>query len=402
LVWNGAVKQVLDGIRILAVEQFGAGPYGTLHLADLGAEVIKIENRGQGGDVARSVPPFAGQADSLYFQSMNRNKRSLTLNLKHPDGKRVFHDLVRVSDAVFTSLRGDQPKVLGLLYDDLKAYNPAIVCCHLTGFGLDGPRHAEPAYDYLMQAYAGWMSLTGDPDAPPTKSGLSVVDFSAGLAAMAGLLAGLLDARRSGFGRDVDVSLLDTAVSMLNYQAIWMLNRDYTPQRLADSAHPSIVPSQVFATSDGHIVVFCAKEKFWQLLAEALGADELLEDPRFSRFSDRLEHRAELVALLRPLFAAHTTDELLARLRGNVPCAPVNDIRQALEDEQVRAREMVIEVEHPEFGPLRQTATAIKTTGEAIADLPGPALGVDNEAILRDLLGYDEFEIERLRESGAI
>lgn len=396
------MKQVLAGVRILAVEQFGAGPYGTLHLADLGAEVIKIENRAQGGDVARSVPPFTGDADSLYFQSMNRNKRSLTLDLKHPDGKRVFHDLVRVSDAVFSSLRGDQPKALGLLYDDLKASNPAIVCCHLTGFGLDGPRHAEPAYDYLMQAYAGWMSLTGDPDAPPTKSGLSVVDFSAGLAAMVGLLAGLLDARRTGIGCDVDVSLLDTAISMLNYQAIWMLNRDYTPRRIADSAHPSIVPSQVFATSDGHIVVFCAKEKFWQLLAEALGAHDLLTDQRYGRFADRLEHRDELVAALRPRFAAHTTAELLRRLRGKVPCAPVNDIQQALEDEQVRARQMVLEIEHPEFGPLKQTGTAIKMGGASLPDHPGPALGADNESILADLLGYDQLEVERLRASGAM
>ena len=396
------MKQVLDGVRILAVEQFGAGPYGTLHLADLGAEVIKIENRAAGGDVARSVPPFTGVDDSLYFQSMNRNKRSLTLNLKHPDGRRVFYDLARASDGVFSSLRGDQPRALGLLYEDLKDCNPAIVCCHLTGFGLDGPRHAEPAYDYLMQAYAGWMSLTGDPDAPPTKSGLSVVDFSAGLAAMVGLLAGLLDARRSGVGCDVDVSLLDTAVSMLNYQAIWMLNRDYTPLRIADSAHPSIVPSQVFATADGHIVVFCAKEKFWQLLAEALEATDLLEDPRYLRFADRLEHRDELVAALRPRFAERTTEAWLARLRGKVPCAPVNDIRQALHDEQVQAREMVIEIEHPEFGPLKQTATAIKTGGASLPDVSGPALGADNNALLGELLGYDQAEIERLRESGAL
>ncbi len=243
------MKDLLKGMRILAVEQFGAGPFGTLHLADLGAEVIKIENPHAGGDISRSVPPFTGDQDSLYFQSFNRNKRSLTLDLKHPDGRQIFEDLVRVSDAVFSSLRGDQPEALGLTYEHLKAVNPKIVCCALTGYGMTGPRKAEPAYDYLMQAYAGWMSLTGEPGSPPAKSAFSVVDFSAGLVAMTGMLSGIIRARETGIGCDVDVSLLDTAVSMLNYVAIWTLNRDFAPERLSASAHPSIVPSQVFETS---------------------------------------------------------------------------------------------------------------------------------------------------------
>ena len=172
------MNDLLKGLRILAVEQFGAGPFGTLHLADLGAEVIKIENPHAGGDISRLVPPYTGDQDSLYFQSFNRNKRSLTLDLKHPDGRKIFEDLVKVSDAVFSSLRGDQPEALGLTYEHLKDVNPKIVCCALTGYGLTGPRRAEPAYDYLMQAYAGWMSLTGEPGSPPAKSAFSVVDFS--------------------------------------------------------------------------------------------------------------------------------------------------------------------------------------------------------------------------------
>lgn len=396
------MKRFLSGLRILAVEQFGAGPFGTLHLADLGAEVIKVENPHVGGDVSRSVPPFTGDQDSLYFQSFNRNKRSLTLDLKHPEGIRTFHDLVKISDAVFSSLRGDQPEALGLTYERLKAVNPAIVCCALTGFGLNGPRQAEPAYDYLMQAYAGWMSLTGDPDAPPTKSGLSVVDFAAGLTAMTGLLAGVLKARETGRGCDVDVSLLDTAVSMLNYVAIWTLNRDYEPERIANSAHPSIVPSQVFQTQDGWLVVFCAKEKFWTNLAAAMGADDLLADPRYANFSARLDHRDGLVDDLAARFRDRPTGEWLDLLRGKVPCAPVNDVRQALEDEQVQARNMIIQVDHPEFGPLKQTATAIKINDSEprLADRHGPALGEDNEEILRDLLGYDEDRIAQLRHTG--
>ena len=254
-------QNLLSGVRILAVEQFGAGPFGTLHLADLGAEVIKIENPHLGGDVARSVPPYTIADDSLYFQSFNRNKRSLTLDLKHPDGQQVFRALVGQADAVFNNLRGDLPSKLGLRYDQLKTVNPKVVCCSLSGFGLDGPRQAEPAYDYLMQAYAGWMSLTGEPDGPPTKSGLSVVDYAGGVIAMLGMVSGLLNAERTGQGCEVDVSLLDTAVSMLSYVAIWALNRDYEPQRLADSAHPTLTPAQAFQTQDGYIVIFCAKEK---------------------------------------------------------------------------------------------------------------------------------------------
>ena len=187
----------LQDVRILAVSQFGAGPFGTQVLADLGAEVIKIEDPGVGGDSARYVPPFEGEADSPYFQSFNRGKRSLTLNLRHPDGQAVLHDLVRVSDAVFNNARGDLPGKLGLTYETLKAVNPRIVCCALTGFGTTGPRAAEPAFDYLIQGYAGYMSVTGEPDGPPGKCGVSIIDFAGGYVGMVGLLVGLYDAQRT-------------------------------------------------------------------------------------------------------------------------------------------------------------------------------------------------------------
>jgi crotonobetainyl-CoA:carnitine CoA-transferase CaiB-like acyl-CoA transferase len=393
---------LLHGLRILAIEQFGAGPFGTLHLADLGAEVIKIEDPHDGGDSARSVPPFTGEGDSLYFQSFNRNKRSLTLDLKDPAGQAVFHDLVRVSDALFYNLRGDQPARLGLLYAQLQHLNPRIVCCSLSGFGLSGPRAAEPGYDYLMQAYAGWMSLTGDPAGPPAKSGVSAVDYAGGLVAMTGLLAGLWQAQRSGQGCDLDISLLDTAVSMLNYVAIWTLNRDYAPQRLAQSAHPTLTPAQAFATADGYLVVFCAKEKFWRALATGMDATDLLADPRYANFAARLRHREQLVADLQERFRQRTTAEWLARLRGNVPCAPVNDLHQALADEQVQARGMLPTVEHPHFGPLRQTGTAIKTAGAVSEHRPGPALGADTEDLLCGLLGYSSETVNLLREKGVV
>lgn len=396
------MHDLLNGIRILAIEQFGAGPFGTLHLADLGAEVIKIEDPATGGDISRVMPPHTIEGDSLYFQSFNRNKRSLTLDLKHPAGKQIFHDLVRISDAVFNNLRGDQPAKLGLMYDQLKPFNPRIVCCSLSGFGLTGPRHAEPAYDYLMQAYAGWMSLTGDPAGPPAKSGLSMVDYAGGALAMTGLLAALLNAQRTGQGCDIDVSLLDTAISMLNYVAIWTLNRDYHPQRLADSAHPTLTPAQAFPTQDGYLVIFCAKEKFWRALTEVLEAPELFADPRYSSFATRLQHRDALIANLQSRFLTRKTQEWLDRLRGKVPCAPVNSVEQALEDAQVLARDMIMRVEHPVFGNLRQVRTAIKVSDAVDHTRPGPALGADTADILHEVLGYSAETIALLREQGVL
>jgi crotonobetainyl-CoA:carnitine CoA-transferase CaiB-like acyl-CoA transferase len=343
----------LEGVRILAVSQFGAGPFGTQHLADLGADIIKIEDPGVGGDVARYVPPFAGEADSPYFQSFNRGKRSIALNLRHPDGQAVFHDLVRVSDAVFNNARGDLPAKLGLTYAALRDVNPRVVCCALTGFGTTGPRAGEPAYDYLIQGYAGYMAVTGEPDGPPGKCGVSIIDFAGGYAAMVGLMVGLFDAQKSGIGRDVDVSLLDTAVSMLSYFATWTLNHDWVAGRTPDSAHQTIVPAQNFPTRDGWIVVFCTKDKFWRDLADAVGALALVDDPRFQSFPGRLANRDLLVPLLKARFATRSTAEWLERLRGRVPCAPVNDVRQALADEQVLAREMIV-VNHPEFGRSRR------------------------------------------------
>ena len=392
----------LEGLRVLAVSQFGAGPFGTQVLADLGADVIKIEDPAAGGDVARYVPPWEIERDSLYFQSFNRGKKSVTLDLRHPDGRAVFHDLVRVSHAVYNNVRGDLPVKLGLTYDALGAINPAIVCCSLSGFGSTGPRAAEPGYDYLIQGHAGWMSITGEPDGPPGKCGVSVIDFAGGYASMLGLMVGLWDAQRTGVGRDVDVSLLDTAVSMLSYFATWALNRDWEPQRVADSGHQTLVPSQNFRTRDGWIVVFCAKEKFWANLADAAGLGHLATDPRFATFADRLANKETLLSILTPRFLERTTAQWLARLRGRVPCAPVNTVRQALEDEQVRARGMIVEIEHPVYGTVRQVASPIKTAGGLARPAPAPQLGEHTEGVLRDILSYSSAKIAALRASGAL
>jgi crotonobetainyl-CoA:carnitine CoA-transferase CaiB-like acyl-CoA transferase len=392
----------LDGLRILAVSQFGAGPFGTQMLADLGADIIKIEDPGVGGDSARYVPPFQGEADSPYFQSFNRGKRSVSLNLRHPDGQAVLHDLVRVSDAVFNNARGDLPDKLGLTYDALKAINPRVVCCSLTGYGRTGPRAAEPAFDYLVQGYAGYMAVTGEPDGPPGKCGVSVIDFAGGYAAMVGLMVGLFDAQRTGVGRDVDISLLDTAVSMLSYFAVWTLNRDWIAERTRSSAHQTIVPAQNFPTRDGWIVIFCNKDKFWRDLVETLGAPELAEDARFRTFADRFANKDALLPLLQARFATRTTSEWLDRLRGRVPCAPVNDVRQALADPQVLARDMIVEVEHPDFGPLREVRSPVRTEGEIRHPARAPRLGEHTDQILREILSYSDGTIARLRETGVI
>jgi crotonobetainyl-CoA:carnitine CoA-transferase CaiB-like acyl-CoA transferase len=393
---------MLAGLRIVSVSQFGAGPFGTQLLADLGAEVVKVEDPAVGGDVARHVGPWAGGGDSLYFQSFNRGKKSLTLDLKHPDGQAVLRDLARVSHAVYNNLRGDLPAKLGLTYAALRDVNPALVCCSLSGFGATGPRAAEPAFDYLIQGHAGWMSVTGEPDGPPGKCGVSVVDFAGGYVSMAALLAGLWEAQRSGVGRDIDVSLLDTAVSMLSYFAIWALNRGWQAERVAESGHQSLVPAQNFPTRDGFVVVFCNKEKFWQALVEALGLPEVGTDPRFATFADRLANKDALLPLLRARFAERTTADWLGRLRGRVPCAPVNTLAQALADEQVRARGMILEVEHPDLGTLYEVASPVRTAGEVRAPAPAPRLGQHTEEILGGLLGYDDARIAALRAAGAL
>jgi crotonobetainyl-CoA:carnitine CoA-transferase CaiB-like acyl-CoA transferase len=394
----------LADVRIVAVEQYGAGPFGTVHLAELGADVIKIEDVRTGGDVGRAVPPYQSGDDSLFFETFNHDKRSIVLDLTNDAGKAVFHDLVRVSDAVYSNLRGDIPAKLGLRYADLAHVNPRIVCVSLSGFGMTGPRSAEPAYDYILQGLAGWQSLTGDPDGPPMKSGLSVVDYSGGLVAALALLAGVHAARRDGVGCDCDTSLFDTAMNMLTYVASWALAPDgaYEPQRLAFSAHPSIVPFQNFRTADGWIVIVCAKEKFWQRLVDVLGIAHVRDDARFRGFAARRTNRALVTSTLQVVLSTRTTADWVAALTAaGVPCGPINDVRSALADPQTAARSLVTKVEHPAFGIARWIASPVRV-GEAPAEhRRAPGLGEHTETVLCELLGYDVATIARLRADGA-
>ncbi|MCX8073772.1 MAG: CoA transferase [Candidatus Binatia bacterium] len=392
----------LAGVRILAFTQLGAGPYAMMVLGDLGAEVAKVEDPISGGDEARRVPPGTIAGDSLYFQALNRNARSLTLNLRVPEGQALLRRLARVCDVVYCNLRGDLPAKLGLDYAALGRENPRLVCCALSGFGKSGPRASEPGYDFLIQALAGFMSLTGEPDGEPQRCGVSVADFAGGLMSAVGVLAGLLRARATGVGGDVDVSLLDTAVSMLNYMVTWWFALGHKPQRFARGAHQSLVPSQTFATRDGFLVVMCMKEKFWQELCDCLGKPAWTEDPRFATMADRFRHRHELLPLLEKEFLRRSTGEWLTLLRGRVPCAPVNDLEAALAEEQLHARDMLIEVPHPHWGTLREVGCPIKFAGVDPSYQAASACGADTEHILRTWLGLDEAAIAALRQKRAI
>ena len=396
------VRPPLEGVRILAFEQFGAGPWATMQLADMGAEIVKIEDPRSGGDVARYVPPYTSDRDSLYFQSFNRNKKSVTLDLRRPGSKDVLHRLVGASDAVFNNIRGDLPSKLGLDYDALGPVKASIVCCSLSAFNRHGSRAHEPGYDYIMQAYAGWMSLTGEPGTPPQKAGLSMVDYSAGVLAALGMVSAILSARETGRGCDVDVNLFESALAHLAYLGAWHLTAGYEPRRWPDSSHPSQVPSQVLPTSDGWIVVMCAKEKFYRSLVRIMGAPELADDPRFGTFEARMENREALSAALKELSRTRATAEWLAVLRGEVPCAPVNTVAQAVLDDQVTEGEMVLETQHPQLGAVRQLASPIKVSGVTPPRRIGPALGEHTDQVLRDCAGASDDEIAAWRENGVV
>ena len=394
--------QPLADLRIIAVEQFGAGPFGSVHLADLGADVIKIEDPRAGGDVGRTVPPFVENDTSLFFETFNRNKRSISLNISAPPGRAVFEDLVRHSDAVFSNLRGDVPGRLKIMYNDLTHINPKIVCCSVSGFGMDGPRQKDPGYDYILQGLAGWMSLTGEPGGPPTKTGLSLVDFSGGFVGALAMLAGIHQARRDGVGMDCDVSLYDTAMSLLTYPATWYLTKGHVTSRTARSSHPSMVPFGNYPTRDGWIVLSCAKEKFWERLCDAIGRPDLPKDARFVDFAARRENvvacNAELDAALRTRTTAEWMDVLP---EAGVPCGPILELPQAFEDPHCDARSMVIEMDHPDFGTVRTVNSPVRVGPPRTQHRRAPQPNEDADHILRHLLGYDAVKVDQLDAAGA-
>ena len=389
----------LTGIRILASEQYGAGPYGTMFLAQLGAEVIKIEPP-KGGDSARATGPyFLGEDDSLFYQTFNLNKRSLTLDIRSATGKAVLHRLVKpptpsptmpavtcLQSSASTTPRSD-PSI------------PKIVCVHASAYGRTGPRASWPGYDYLMQAEAGFMSLTATPDDPPTRFGLSMVDFMTGTMLATSTLAGLFGCKDDGQGprlrhlpcstpRCIRRAILRCGIS----------TRASSPGRAPRSAHPSVTPSQTFRTADGWVFVMAQMAKFWALLVETIGVPHLTTDARFATMPARLENREALTTILDGIFLQHPTAYWVEKLGGIVPVAPVYDLAEALDNP--RTADMVATVDHPQ-GPMRVLANPIKLDGERLPTRASPKLGADTQAVL-DEAGFTSAEIAGLRDSGTI
>ena len=391
--------QPLTGVRVLAVEQYGAGPFGTMYLANQGAEVIKIENPRDGGDMSRAVGPyFLGPDDSEFFQSFNANKHSMTIDLQKDEGQQLFHELVKTADAVSNNLRGDVPEKLGLDYNSLKSVNPKIVCAHLTAYGRTGSRSNWPGFDYLMQAEAGWFSVTGEPGTPPARFGLSVVDMMTGLAMAFGLVSAVVAARSSGTGRDMDVSLFDLALHNTNYLATWYLNEGVVTERLQRSAHPSLTPCQLYKTANGWIFIMCNKEKFWPILCQKLDRHDWVNDARFKLFKDRLQHRDTLQEMLDNELSKKSTEDWLNIFAGSVPASPINNIREAMENPFVKERGAIHKFANPSKPneTFRMVAHPIRSGGDAPLRKPAPKLGADTERIL-DELGLSKTRIKELR-----
>ena len=390
----------LEGVRIIAVEHYAAGPYGTLQLADLGAEVIKIENRAQNGDPIRQMGPGGelGNLDSLSFQAFNRNKRSLTLDLKTVKGKEILGKLVSTADALLCNLRGDQPGKLGLTYDQLKGHNPKIVCGLISAYGRDGPRRDWPGFDYLMQAETGYLFMSGEPDGPPARMGLSIIDHLAGLTTSLALVSSIMKARETGQGRDIDVALFDVAAHQLSYVGAWYLNDGIETSRSPRSAHPSVTPSQLFKTGDGWLFVMAQTDRFWEIFCDRIGAQELGGRKEFQTGQARRENRGLLTEMLDAHLSTQSTGHWMAVLGGNVPCAPVYSLADAMENPFLLDRAGVVTTAHPNRPDLKNLQSPVRMT-DPIPNQPGPILGADTENILREL-GYDDAAIQNLRRTG--
>ncbi|HJQ94262.1 MAG TPA: CoA transferase [Acidimicrobiia bacterium] len=382
----------LEGIRILDLTQTLAGPFATMILGDLGADIVKVEAPDR-PDMARGVPAPNVGGQSTYYLSLNRNKRSVALDLREASDRQKFIRLVGTSDAVIENFRPGVLDRLGVGKDVLEEANPGIVLCSLSGFGATGPMRDRPGYDYLMQALVGTMSLTGGPDTPPTKYGLSVVDHAAGVFAALAVTAALLGRRAGNLegSAHLDVSLFDTHLAMLSYLGAQYLNGGVVPERLENSAHQTLVPAQLFPTSDGYVVVMVLANRFWESLCRALDRDDLAADPRFDLPAGRLSFRDELVTTLGDTFRERTTDQWMqALLEHGVPAAPVQTVPDVFSMDQVTAREMVVELSHPEYGTYKAVANPIK--GVETPNRPAPILGEHTTEILEAIAATREVD----------
>jgi CoA:oxalate CoA-transferase len=389
------MKGLLSGIRVLDLTRMLAGPYGTMLLADMGAEVIKIED--QDGDFTRVTSQITHDGVSAYFLAVNRNKRSIVLDLKHPDGKALFYEMVKLSDVVVDNMRPQALRRLACDFDDIKKFNPKIISCSISGFGHTGPYRDRPAFDLTIQAWSGGMGLTGEKGGAPVRMGIPLADLAGGFFGALAIVSALHHRNKTGKGQKLDISLLDCQISLTSYLAAYYFIGGMIagPQ---GSRHESVVPYEAFKTKDIWVVVACVTPKFWEGLCRVLELEQLISDERFDDMTKRVINHDELFPILQEAFLQKTADEWLRKLdQEGVPGAPVNTIDRALNDPQVLERNMVVEINHPR-GKFKLAGNPIKTPGlEEEVFSPPPDLGEHTEEILRDLLGFSDEKIEALK-----
>jgi crotonobetainyl-CoA:carnitine CoA-transferase CaiB-like acyl-CoA transferase len=398
----------LSHVRVLDLSRVLAGPWASQLLADLGAEVIKIERPGAGDETRGWGPPWlatpAGEEtrESAYFTCANRGKKSVAVDLARPEGQALVRRLAGRCDVLLENFKVGALERLGLGHAELSALNPRLVYCSITGFGQDGPYRNRPGYDFLVQGMGGLMSVTGDPDGEPMKVGVAMTDILTGMYAATAVLAALAWRERSGKGQHVDLALLDVQVASLANQAESYLVTGRPPRRLGN-AHPSIVPYQAFATRDGHVVVAVGNDAQFERLCQVAGRPELAGDPRWATNAARVANRATLVPILSALLAARSSGEWIAALEeAGVPCGPINDLAQVFDDPQVRARGMRVEVPHPLAGKVPVVGSPIRLSETPVRHGTPPLLGEHTREVLSDVLGMPEAEIDGLARGGVI
>jgi formyl-CoA transferase len=392
----------LSGVRVLDLTRVVAGPYCSMFLGDLGAEVVKVEQPGAGDDTRGWGPPFAG-GESAYYLSINRNKQSLTLDLKSKRAVELLRQLVKAADVIIENFRPGTMERLGLGEKELRELNPRLIYASLTGFGADGPMSDWPGYDLIVQAWGGLMSVTGTPDGEPVKVGVAIVDLVAGLMLGKAITAALFAREKIGVGQRIDTSLLEAEVaSLINVGSNYLVGGK-VPTRWGN-AHPNIVPYQNFQTADGYLVIGVASEVIWKRFCEAIGQRDLINDSRFADNSKRVENRSELIALLSEMFLERRNDAWFKLLTdAEVPCAPVQTIDQVFQAPQVLQRDMLIEVDHPTAGKVRMAGIPVKfSVTPATVRMPPPLLGEHNEKILESWLGLSADSIDELKKEKII
>jgi formyl-CoA transferase len=401
--------QPLEGIRVLDLTRALAGPYCTMMLGDLGADVIKVERPGRGDDSRGWGPPFVGEpygpypGESAYFIAANRNKRSVTVNLKSPEGQEIVRRLACISDALVESFRTGVLDGMGLGYEDLHDVNPGLVYCSISGYGRTGPYAERPGYDFIIQAEGGLMGIIGPEEGPPYRVGVPIVDITSGMFAAAAILAALHARDQTGEGQLVDVSLLDAQVALLaNVASNYLVGG--TPPRRLGNAHPNIAPYEAFRARDRWFALAAANERQWAMLCDVIGRPDLKDDPRFATNGARVSNRPALVELLSGVFAARDADQWLADLReAGLPCGPINAIPAVFEHPQAQARGLALEAAHPTAGLVRLTGFPYKLSQTpAQIRRPPPTLGQHTEEVLTEVLNYSAEQVTALREREAI